>query len=108
MLGCFLPGIPELGVVVPTSTGDEGTVGGEGDMVYLLLMTQHTRNRLGALRRIPEIHGEVVTGSDKTLSDSTLELGSLLEPLLGLLSLSFLGIGHRCVIVESSPQDEIC
>lgn len=104
----ILPGVPELGVVVPACTGNESAIRRKRDMVHLLLVTQHTCDRLGALRRIPEVHGEIVTGSDQALSNSALESGCLFEPLLGLGSLPFLCLGHGCVIVECSPQDEIC
>ena len=38
-----VPGVPELGVVIPPGTGDRGTVGRKLDVVDLVLMSEQPR-----------------------------------------------------------------
>lgn len=54
--------VPQFDMVVKPGRSDISHVRREGDMIHLLLVTEQPSNGLVRGGRVPQVHGEVITG----------------------------------------------
>ena len=95
---------PQLDMIVPAGASDEASVGGESDVVDLLLMAEQAGDGGGggaaaALGRFPEVHCAVVRCGHEALDDLIIDLCGFLEALLRFCHLAFLRGGDVAGVV---------
>ena len=100
--------VPQLDMVIEGRARDEEPVRRERDVIDLFLMPEQPRDGLDTGRGRPEIHGEVVAGSNEALDDLALDSRRFLEVVLGFGQLS-VGRGGDVarVVVVGGAQHEV-
>lgn len=104
-----VPGIPQLGGVIPTRTGNHRPVRRKCNVVDLLLVPYHSGDGFRpVVQRVKQIHGKVVTGADQPLDNLAANPGRLFVSLLGLGRLLLRRGRHRLgVVKETGPADKV-